>query len=171
MTTPCAEPVQAATLRAATPEDIESIATLWHRGWFDGHRGHVPEALVEHRRLEDFRQRVPPRLAGTTVAARGRDVVGFVTVHDDEVEQVYVAPHARGGGVANALLRHAEQRIANGFDAAWLAVAAGNQRARRFYEKSGWRDAGAFDYAAEITGGTFLVACRRYEKPVAGGER
>ena len=167
-----ADTVEAATiLRAAAPEDVEAIARLWHSGWFDGHLGHVPESLAEFRRLDHFRQRVPSRLAGTTVATQGSDVVGFVTVHDDEVEQVYVAQSARGGGVANSLLRSAERQIGDRFDAAWLAVVAGNTRARRFYERNGWRDAGAFDYAAEITGGTLPVPCRRYEKNVTQGEK
>jgi ribosomal protein S18 acetylase RimI-like enzyme len=100
------------------------------------------------------------------VATIGATVVGFVTVHDDEAEQVYVAASARGGGVANILLRHAEQVIAERYDTAWLAVVAGNARARRFYEKSGWRDAGGFDYGAEIRGGTIPVPSRRYEKRV-----
>jgi hypothetical protein len=53
--------------------------------------------------------------------------------------------------------------IATRFAAGWLAVVAGNARARRFYERNGWRDAGAIDYAAEIRGGTLPVPCRRYE--------
>jgi GNAT superfamily N-acetyltransferase len=151
-------------LRAATPEDAEAIATIWYLGWRDGHLGHVPDSLHEHRRLVHFRARVPPRVPRTTVATIASAIVGFVTVHDDEVEQVYVAERARGGGAAQALLRHAEEVIAAGFDTAWLAVVAGNARARRFYERNGWRDAGGFDYAAEITGGTIPVPCRRYEK-------
>jgi ribosomal protein S18 acetylase RimI-like enzyme len=152
------------TLRAATADDVETIAALWHSGWRDGHLGHVPDALHPHRRLEDFRARVPARLHQTTVATLGAPVAGFVTVHDDEVEQLYVAGQARGTGVANALLRHAEHVIAARFDAGWLAVAAGNTRARRFYARNGWCDAAAFDYAAEIAGGTMAVPCRRYEK-------
>jgi GNAT superfamily N-acetyltransferase len=159
------------TLRAATPDDIEAIAVLWHSGWIDAHLGHVPESIRRHRRLIDFRERVPPRVHQTTVAIMASRVVGFVTVHDDEVEQIYVAEHARGRGTATALLRHAEQVIAVRFDVAWLAVVAGNTRARRFYERNGWRDAGAFDHAAEITNGTMLVPCRRYEKSMARGER
>jgi GNAT superfamily N-acetyltransferase len=151
-------------LRAATPEDSEAIAVIWYRGWRDGHLGHVPETLPPHRRLVDFRARVPPRIPTTAVATTASGVVGFVTVHDDEVEQIYVAESARGGGAARALLGHAEQVIAVQFDVAWLAVVAGNERARRFYAKSGWSDAGAFDYAAEISGGTVLVPCHRYEK-------
>jgi len=152
------------TLRAATPDDIEAIATLWHRGWLDAHLGHVPESIRQHRRLADFSKRVPPRVHETTVATIASRVVGFVTVHGDEVEQLYVAESARGGGAANALLRHAEQAIAAGFDVGWLAVVAGNTRARRFYERNGWCDAGAFDYAAQITSGTMLVPSRRYQK-------
>lgn len=159
-----------AMLRAATPDDVEAIATLWHSGWSDGHLGHVPEALLQHRRLADFRRRVPPRLHETTVATLASRVVGFVTVHDAEVEQTYVAKEARGGGVANALLMHAEHAIAARFELGWLAVVAGNARARRFYERNGWRDAGGFDYAAEIPSGTLLVPSRRYEKPMTRGQ-
>ena len=158
-------------LRAADPTDVEAIAALWHSGWRDGHVGHVPESLHAHRRLDDFRRRVAPRLQKTTVATIGSEVVGFVTVHDDEVEQVYVAERARGGGVANLLLSHAERELAARFDVGWLAVAAGNARARRFYERNGWSDRGGFDYAAEIAGGILAVPCRRYEKPVKGEPR
>jgi ribosomal protein S18 acetylase RimI-like enzyme len=144
------------TLRPATPDDVEAIATLWHGGWIDGHRGHVPDA---------------PRVHQTTVAAAPSGIVGFVTVHDDEVEQIYVAASARGGGVAAPLLTHAEERIGARYDVAWLAVAVGNARARRFYERSGWRDAGALDYQAEIAGGRMVVPCRRYEKALSRGTR
>jgi GNAT superfamily N-acetyltransferase len=160
--------VSGPALRAATLDDVEAIASVWHSGWLDGHLGHVPEAILAHRRLADFRERVPPRVPATTVATLGSQLVGFVTVHDDEVEQLYVAASARGGGVATPLLRHAEQTIALRFDVAWLAVATGNARARRFYERNGWFDAAALDYPAEITGGTLLVPCRRYQKQVRG---
>jgi putative acetyltransferase len=100
------------------------------------------------------------------VATVGSAPVGFVTVHDDELEQLFVAASARGTGIAEALLRHGERVIAATHDVAWLAVAAGNARARRFYEKSGWTDAAGFDYPAEIEGGTLLVPCRRYERRV-----
>jgi ribosomal protein S18 acetylase RimI-like enzyme len=158
--------VSAPTFRPAAPEDADTIAIVWHSGWRDGHIGHVPEALLPHRHLEDFRRRVPPRIPDSTVATIAGQVVGFVTVREDEVEQVYVAAEARGTGVADALLRHAEQAIARGFDVAWLSVVVGNARARRFYERSGWRDVAAIDYRAEIAGGTLPVPCRRYEKQV-----
>ncbi|HET8645160.1 MAG TPA: GNAT family N-acetyltransferase, partial [Vicinamibacteria bacterium] len=101
----------------------------------------------------------------------GGAVVGFVTVIDDEVEQIYVARGARGTDVANALLRHAEEEIAGRYEVAWLAVVTGNARARRFYERNGWQDAGRLDYQAEVAGGTIPVPSRRYEKRLARRRR
>ncbi|HJS75454.1 MAG TPA: GNAT family N-acetyltransferase [Vicinamibacteria bacterium] len=152
------------SLRAATPHDLEAIARIWYHGWFDGHLGHVPDALLPYRRLADFRARVPGRIEATTVATEDARVVGFLTVHADEIEQVYVAESARGGGAAGALLEHGERRIAARFDAAWLAVVAGNTRACRFYTRNGWRDAGGIEYPAEAGRGHIPVAARRYEK-------
>lgn len=153
-------------LRPARPDDVAAIAALWHAGWRDGHTGHVPAALHRHRRLADFRDRVPPRLPETTVGTRGGRLVGFVTVRGDEVEQVYVAGPARGTGVAGTLLAAAEHAVAERFDTAWLAVAVGNTRARRFYARHGWHDVAALDYPAEAGAAPVIVACRRYEKRV-----
>jgi GNAT superfamily N-acetyltransferase len=151
-------------LRPATEADSEAITAVWHAGWPDGHLGNVPSELLEHRSLADFRRLVTARIDATTVAVSDDGVIGFVTVHDDEVEQIYAAKAARGSGVAATLLTHAEQTIATRHARAWLAVVAGNVRARRFYEKQGWQDAGPFDYFAEVEGGTFTVPCHRYEK-------
>jgi ribosomal protein S18 acetylase RimI-like enzyme len=154
------------SLRPATADDTDAIAELWHRAWRDGHAGHVPDALLPHRGIESFRRRVPERLSGTTVATVGPRIVGFVTVLGSELEQLFVDASARGSGTAEALIRHGERAIAEHFELAWLAVATGNARARRFYERMGWVDAGAFDYEAQIADGTVIVPCHRYEKRV-----
>ena len=76
---------------------------------------------------------------------------------------------ARGTGVASLLLHHGEAEIrTGGYALAWLAVVAGNQRARTFYAREGWRDAGPFDYLAETESGPFLVPCHRYEVDLRG---
>lgn len=154
------------TLRPATSDDTEAIAAIWHGGWAEGHLGNVPDALVAHRDLESFRRRVPERIAETTVAAIDGEVVAFVTVREAEIEQIYAARSARGTGVAAALMAHGEQVIAARFDEAWLAVVEGNGRARRFYERLGWRDGGSLDYEAQIDGGSVVTPVRRYAKRV-----
>lgn len=68
--------------------------------------------------------------------------------------------------MATALIRHGERTIAERYSTAWLAVAVGNARARRFYERQGWSDVAALDYPAETAASPIVVPCRRYEKVV-----
>ena len=76
-------------------------------------------------------------------------IVGFVTLTHDELEQLMVDAAARGTGVAVALLAFGAQRLLDaGHSQPWLAVVTGNARARHFYEREGWRDAGHLDYDA-----------------------
>lgn len=143
------------------------MADIWQHGWRDGHLGHVPAELVTARTPETFRTRAADRIHDAEVAVVAGTVAGFVMVVGDEVEQVYVASTHRGTGVAARLLARAEQLVAaGGHPEAWLAVAAGNARARRFYERNGWRDAGPFEYAAATTDGPISVPCHRYVKAV-----
>jgi ribosomal protein S18 acetylase RimI-like enzyme len=159
------EHVSEVVLRSATDDDVDAIAAVWHRSWGDGHFGNVPAALLPHRGLADLRLRVPLRLTTTTVACRDGVVVGFVVTHDDAVEQLYVDAAARGSGVAGRLLTHGETVIGARHDTAWLAVVPGNTRARRFYERHGWSDAGPYDNPAFTRdGSTIPVPTRRYEK-------
>lgn len=158
---------ESVSLRPARPGDSAAVAEIWRDGWRDGHLGHVPDELVAIRTPESFGQRAAQRIDDTVVAVVGDDVAGFVMVVDDEVEQVYVSARHRGTGVANALLTEAERLVGqNGHHRAWLAVVAGNARARRFYERRGWTDEGEFDYAAAGADGPIAVPCRRYVKQV-----
>lgn len=155
-----------ATLRPAVEADLASIAEIWHVGWVDGHEDFVPDELLAHRTRATFDVRAAGRIADTTVAVSDGSVVGFVMVVDDELEQLYVDRSARGTGAADELIAAAEQQIARDHDVAWLAVVAGNARARRFYERTGWVDAGPIDYQATTDDGTFTVPSHRYEKPL-----
>lgn len=160
-------------LRPATPDDVGELAQVWCDGWRDGHEGNVPDELVQHRTLDEFERRIADRIGSTTVAAGpsaegGSPIAGFVVVIDDEVEQLYVTAAARGTTVAADLLTAAEHAIWKHHDRAWLAVVAGNARARRFYERCGWRNAGSFDTLAEISDGVMAVPALRYEKEGRG---
>lgn len=154
-------------LRPAQAEDAQAVARIWTVGWRDGHLGNVPDALAEVRTPESFHIRATQRVTDTTVAVSGGEVAGFIMVAGDEVEQVYVDGRHRGSGIAGTLIAEAERQVAaGGHEVAWLAVVAGNARARRFYERSGWTDAGGFDYEAVHAEGVIAVPCRRYTKQV-----
>jgi GNAT superfamily N-acetyltransferase len=94
-----------------------------------------------------------------------RVVPGGVITCREELYQLFVSAHARGSGVAAALIADAETRLAaNGVQSAWLACAIGNERAARFYEKSGWRRVGTMINPAETASGVFRLEVWRYEK-------
>ena len=156
------------TIRPAGDADMAAVADLWHEGWHDGHAGHVPDGLTAVRTLDAFHERTPSRVADTAVAVSGTGVLlGFVMVVGDEVEQLFVGRASRGTDLAALLLTEAERRVAAaGHSSAWLAVVAGNARARRFYEKQGWSDGGDLPYEVTAGGQTFVSPCRRYTKPV-----
>jgi ribosomal protein S18 acetylase RimI-like enzyme len=152
-------------LRRALPQDAPAIATIWQQGWRDGHLGRVPEELIVTRQAESFSDRAAQRVDDTTVAVVQGHVAGFVMVAGNEVEQVYVVGEHRGSGVADLLLEDAERQIKYaGHTTAWLAVVPGNTRARGFYQRRGWTDAGRFDYTAATGSGPIAVPCHRYVK-------
>jgi GNAT superfamily N-acetyltransferase len=156
------------TVRPARPEDAATIAAIWSDGWRAGHLGHVPDELVALRTPESFAERAPGRIGNSLVAVVDGQVAGFVMVVRDEVEQVYVAADRRGTGIAVELLTAAEDVVrTHGHGEAWLAVVAGNARARRFYERQGWTDAGPFDYPAATSAGPLPVPSHRYVKALS----
>jgi len=157
------------TIRPALADDAPAIAAIWESAWRDAHLGNVPDSLVEMRTPESFRERAAARVPETSVAVVEGVVAGFVTNADDELEQLFVDRAYRGTGLADALMVDAERRLREaGHRQAWLAVVAGNARARRFYERSGWTDEGPFEYVADGPDGPISVAAHRYVKALAG---
>jgi GNAT superfamily N-acetyltransferase len=157
--------VNPALLRPAIHADRREIAEVWHAAWHDAHDAHVPARLVVDRQLEYFAGRVPDVIARTTVAEDPKGIVGFVTVDDDELDLLFVDGRGRGSDIAGLLLASGEQDIAKRFDTAWLEVVTGNARARAFYARHGWRDAGDADREIETASGpAVVVPYRRYEK-------
>src|SRR5215216_157862 len=153
------------TLRRALPEDAPTIAEIWHLGWRNGHLGFVSQELIELRHEDSFRTRTAQRVNDTTVAVVQGQIAGFVMVVDNEVEQFYVSALHRAKGVADVLMADAERQIKDaGYSSAWLAVVAGNARARRFYERRGWSDSGLFEYGAAGDYGPIPVPSHRYVK-------
>jgi GNAT superfamily N-acetyltransferase len=105
-----------------------------------------------------------------TVAVDGDRIVGFSYLGPDPetggmiLNAIHVDPSYVGGGVGKRLMVDA---LAHLGDRAVLWVLAGNDRARRFYEKGGWRFDGTT--RTELWGGVPIEQLR-YEWP-GGRER
>lgn len=88
--------------------------------------------------------------AGFWLAWQDNQPVGSIAItalqsNEAELDVMYVLPSCRGGGVAQQLLRTAEQHArVNGFTVLKLRAGAPQPEALRFYEKEGFRKIPAF---------------------------
>lgn len=154
-------------VRIALESETDRLGTIWYEAWQDGHAGLLPAELIETRTLESFRSRMRDNLPSTRVAGPPGAPLGFCTIREDELYQLFVAREGRGSGVAAALLSDGETRLAaNGVEVAWLSCAIGNQRAARFYEKCGWQRTENIILPLETLRGTLELETWRYEKRV-----
>src|SRR5262245_19393951 len=127
------------TVRAPDPAELGVLADLWHDAWRDAHAEIVSPRLTALRTRDSFRERLERLLPATRVVGPLGAPTGFCAVKGDELYQLFVSAAARGSGAAAVMLADGEARLAAaGVTTAWLACAIGNQRAARFYEKSGW---------------------------------
>ncbi len=124
-------------LRDFEDADLPAVLDLWVAAWsetdfaidFEARRSWLGQRLRGHR--DD---------GGVILVALGPDgrPAGFVTVDraNGYLDQLCVAPHERGSGLASALL-DAAKRL--GPTVVELDVTEDNGRARRFYEREGFR--------------------------------
>lgn len=153
------------TPRRAQKEDIEPIARLWFDGWQDAHSHILPQELARHRTLMSFRERAGEALDTTFAVGPPGAPSAFYMLKGGELYQFYVGAEARGTGLAAMLIADAEARLRQaGVTTAWLACGIGNDRAARFYEKSGWRRAATFTSKLDTPDGIFELDVWRYEK-------
>jgi GNAT superfamily N-acetyltransferase len=156
-------------IRGAAPDEIDGLARLWFDGWQDAHARILPKELARHRTLNSFRERLAASLPNVRVAGSCGSPIGFALIKDDELNQLYVTASARGTGAAAALTKDALAHIvASGYQTAWLACAIGNERAARFYERTGWRRANTMVSNLATPDGSFAIEVWRYEIALPG---
>ena len=151
--------------RPAHPTEIEQLARVWYDAWQDAHAQILPAELTRVRTFDTFRQRLGPMLPNTSVVGDLGSPIGLCAIKQDELDQLFVSATGRGTGVATALIADAEARLAAaGVGTAWLSCAIGNDRAARFYEKSGWHLARNYVSRLDTPAGVFELEVWRYEK-------
>lgn len=156
--------------RAAASSEIDALARLWFDGWQDAHAEILPDKPRQLRTIESFTERLTEALAEVRTAGPDNAPLGLAITKNDELYQLYVAGAARGTGVSACLTFDALGRIkAKGHRSAWLACAIGNERAARFYEKSGWRRKGVMTSHLPTSEGIFPLDVWRYEFDLRDG--
>jgi len=148
------------TIRRATADDIETIATIHIASWRATYRGILPDAHLDaldlNERIGRWRKWID---ADVFVAIDDDRIIGFSRVENGEISHVYVDPsHQRNG--AGRLLLNAVVEAAGGNATLW--VLEGNHRARAFYETQGFRHDGMRKTNPEFLGND--AAELRYRK-------
>lgn len=143
-------------LRRARSSDARAIADVHVATWRHAYSGLLPDKLLGALSV-DARERfwkseldvTPPDRAPWLADSDG-ELAGFASVGPSrdadaapttgELYTIYVLPEWWDRGVGGELLRHAERDLVDhGYSDATLWVLTTNERARRFYERAGWR--------------------------------
>jgi GNAT superfamily N-acetyltransferase len=122
-------------IRPATRSDAEAMARLH---WLSSNTAYGRTDPLE-RRLAAVHRLFEEHETRPFVAEEDGEIVGILTVGDEELYAIYVHPDRWGTGVGQALLAHAHAALAETCDVASLTCMVANPRARRFYERNGWQ--------------------------------
>ena len=164
------------TIRREEPDDAEAIAGVHIRSWQAGYSGIMPDEVLGRLNVRAWAQRrrdlgtADPEHPFTTLVTEVDGVVtGFATIgpyrnNQDradldptygEIVTMYVEPARWGTGTGRALLGAARAGLAErGWVEYRLWVLAGNDRARRFYERAGLSPDGEVSaYTMPLSGG------------------
>jgi putative acetyltransferase len=130
--------VTAFQLRPYRAEDEDAANALWLQTWRLAYPSIDFDARVDWWR-ERWRNELVPK-AAIIVAEQAGAMVGFVTIDaEGYLDQLVVAPDHWGSPLATLLVDEAKRRSPAGIT---LLVNADNNRAIRFYERSGFARAG-----------------------------
>lgn len=145
-------------VRPARPDDARGIGEVHVRTWQAAYRSTFPAELLDNLSIDQHEEWWSGVVAGGAeqvfVAEDGGRVVGFASVgasrtepDSGELYAIYVLPDAWGGGAAHELMGSViAWLMAEEYVSAILWVLEDNPRARRFYEREGWRaDGGRTD--------------------------
>ena len=124
-------------IERASAGDIPALAFVWRQSWHESH------AALSFGRKPDqayFEARADKMLPDCLIARKEGEPVGLVSWQEKELYQLFILPAAYGTGLAADLIARAERAMREaGHNRLFLLCRVGNDRARAFYEKQGWR--------------------------------
>jgi GNAT superfamily N-acetyltransferase len=140
-------------VRRAVVDDAHGIATVHVTTWQVAYRGIVPDEILDamdiEQRAERWRDDWLSKPEGRIWVAEEDVIIGWANAgvsRDSDAEAapgelygIYVAPTAWGTGAGRSLIDVATAWLREDHGSATLWTLEANARARRFYEKNGWR--------------------------------
>ncbi|WP_406120211.1 GNAT family N-acetyltransferase [Streptomyces sp. NBC_00989] len=146
-------------IRPMTLADCDRVSEIRVLGWQFAYRGLMPQPYLDTLSAKADAERRRARFAQgddsvvNLVATRGGELVGWAAIGpyrdgelrsgEAELYAVYLDPQYVNTGVGRALVQESlRQCAARGHDRVYLWVVRGNARARRFYERAGFRTDG-----------------------------
>lgn len=139
------------TARQAVQGDREALGRIYCYSWKAAYRGVVPDSFLDGINEESA---APKRVSEDKdlVICDGNKVVGVCHVtpsrdkelaHWGEIVAIYLLPECFGKGFGRILLKSGVDKLHSwGYSKIYLWVLAGNERARKFYEKNGFVNSG-----------------------------
>ncbi|HEX7855005.1 MAG TPA: GNAT family N-acetyltransferase [Sphingobium sp.] len=100
-----------AVIRPYCDADIDAVTVIWLDSWRS-------TGISSSATLEELRERWPTELAKgwvVDVAVHGSDITGFIAIHENCIEQLFIAPVFQGQRIGKLLLDHAKIKIPAGF--------------------------------------------------------
>jgi putative acetyltransferase len=121
-------------IRPAKSTDIDALAEVAARSYGAAFAGILEPEVIATRDVALFAERFASSWARIWVAEHEKSIVGFLLMTDGHIDMLFMDPATirKGGGAR--LLKEAEVRGAKS-----LECFRDNHRARRFYERHGWR--------------------------------
>ncbi len=143
-------------IRYATPKDALGIAQVHVKTWQCAYKGQIPDSYLASLSVETRAARWANKLENPEkgvyafVADYNGKVIGWCTAgsnRDEDVAKevgelhgIYIDPEYIGKGVGSQLMSRALNTLKqDGYTSATLWVLDTNEKARKFYEKKGWK--------------------------------
>lgn len=121
------------TIRPAKPDESEAVATIYITSF----KTALPSVKLAHSddEIREWFKNVLVPKGGTWVADSEGKLLGFMSLKDNMLEELYLTPYALGEGVGSMLMEKAKQLNPAGLKTYAFQV---NNTARKFYEKHGF---------------------------------
>ncbi|WP_328676756.1 GNAT family N-acetyltransferase [Streptomyces sp. NBC_00343] len=143
-------------IRPMTLADCDRVSEIRVLGWQFAYRGLMPQPFLDTLSAKADAERRRARFARddgsvvNLVATRGAELIGWAAIGpyrdgelrtgEAELYAIYLDPQYVSTGVGRALMQESlRECAARGHDRVYLWVVRGNARARRFYERAGFR--------------------------------